>query len=171
MADEGNIISNLNLAPESNGEDTSPVAGVISQYVKDLSVENPNAPQSFQWQDPPQVDIQFNIGATPVEGEVHEVELKLVVTAKAQAGTAYVVDLAYCGLVGMRHLEEPQMHAFLYSEAPRILFPFARRILADAVRDAGYAPLMLDPIDFNGLYLQQLAAQAEAATANPVGNA
>jgi len=172
MADEGNIISNLNLAPESNGEDTSPVAGVISQYVKDLSVENPNAPQSFQWQDPPQVDIQFNIGATPVEGEVHEVELKLVVTAKAQAGTAYVVDLAYCGLVGMRHLEEPQMHAFLYSEAPRILFPFARRIVADATRDGGYPPLLLEPIDFHGLYVAQQEQAAQAAVSGEVaGNA
>jgi preprotein translocase subunit SecB len=167
MADEGNIISNLNLG---NGEDTSPAAGLISQYVKDLSVENPNAPQSFQWQDPPQLDVQFNIGAQAVEGEVHEVELKLVVTAKAQAGTAYVVDLAYCGLIGMRNLEEPQMHAFLYAEAPRLLFPFARRVLADAVRDAGYAPLVLDPIDFNGLYMQQLAAQAEAQ-GTPMGNA
>ena len=67
----------------------------------------------------------------------------------------------------MRNLEDSQKHAFLYAEAPRILFPFARRIIADAVRDAGFAPLMLDPIDFNGLYLQQLQAQQEA----PAGNA
>jgi preprotein translocase subunit SecB len=167
MADEGNIISNLNLG---NGEDTSPAAGLISQYVKDLSVENPNAPQSYQWQDAPQLDIQFNIAARPIEGEVHEVELKMVATARGQAGTAYVVDLVFCGLVGMRNIDEPSMHAFLYAEAPRLLFPFARRVLADAVRDAGYAPMLLDPIDFNALYMQQLAAQAEA-TANPMGNA
>jgi preprotein translocase subunit SecB len=167
MADDGNIISNLNLG---NGEDTSPAAGLISQYVKDLSVENPNAPASYQWQDPPQLDVQFNIAAKPIEGEVSEVELKLTVTAKAQAGTAYVVELSFCGLVGMRNLEEPQMHAFLYAEAPRLLFPFARRVLADAVRDSGYAPLMLDPIDFNGLYVQQLAAQADAQ-GEPMGNA
>jgi preprotein translocase subunit SecB len=170
MADDGNIISNLDLGA-GNGEDNAPAAGLISQYVKDLSVENPNAPQSFQWQDPPQLDIQFNISSRPIEGDVHEVELKLVVTAKGQAGTAYVVDLAYCGLVGMRNLEDAQMHAFLYAEAPRLLFPFARRVLADAVRDAGYPPLVLDPIDFNGLYLQQLAAQAEAQQGAPVGNA
>ena len=66
MADEGNVISNLDLSPEGNGEDTLPAAGVISQYVKDLSVENPNAPDCFQWQDPPQVDVQFNIGAKPI---------------------------------------------------------------------------------------------------------
>lgn len=170
MADEGNVISNLNLGPETNGEDTAPAAGIISQYVKDLSVENPAAPESFQWQDPPELDIQFNIGARPLGDEVHEVELKIIVTAKMQAGTAYVVDLSYCGLLGMRNLEDAQMHAFLYAEAPRILFPFARRIVADAVRDAGFAPLMLEPIDFNGLYLQQLQQQQGGEDA-PAGNA
>ena len=157
MADEGNVISNLEFG--GNGEDTSPAAGIISQYVKDLSVENPNAPESFQWQDPPQVDIQFNIGARAINEEVQEVEMKIVVTAKAEAGTAYIVDLTYCGLIGMRNIDDAQKHAFTYAEAPRIIFPFARRVLADAVRDAGFAPLMLEPIDFNGLYVQQLQAQ------------
>jgi preprotein translocase subunit SecB len=170
MADEGNVISNLDLSPEGNGEDTLPAAGVISQYVKDLSVENPNAPDCFQWQDPPQVDVQFNIGAKPIAAELHEVELKTVITARAQAGTAYVVDLSFCGLIGMRNLDEAQQHAFLYAEAPRILFPFARRVLADAVRDAGFPPLLLEPIDFNGLYVQQLAAQ-QAEVGEPVGTA
>jgi preprotein translocase subunit SecB len=168
MADENNIISNLDL--EANGEDTAPTAGIISQYVKDLSVENPSAPESFQWQEAPQLDIQFNIGARPIGEEIHEVELKIVVTAKAEAGTAYVVDLAYCGLIGMRNLEDAQIHAFHYAEAPRILFPFARRIVADAVRDAGFAPLMLEPIDFNGLYVQQLSAQ-QGGEGSPVGHA
>lgn len=168
MADEGNVISNLDLG--GNGADTAPAAGLISQYVKDLSVENPNAPECFQWQDPPQVDIQFNIGARAINEEVQEVEMKIVVTAKAEAGTSYIVDLAYCGLVGMRNLDDAQSHAFLYAEAPRIIFPFARRVLADAVRDAGFPPLMLEPIDFNGLYVQQLAAQQQGEGA-PVGNA
>jgi len=168
MADEGNVITNLDLGPESNGEDTTPTAGIISQYIKDLSVENPSSPASFQWQEAPELDIQFNIGAQAVNEEVHEVELKIVVTAKTSLGTAYVVDLSYCGLLGMRNLDDSQKHAFLYAEAPRILFPFARRIVSDAVRDAGYAPLMLEPIDFNGLYMQQMAQQAEGA---PVGNA
>lgn len=161
MADEGNVISNLDLGAGANGEDTSPAAGIISQYIKDLSVENPNAPEVFQWQDPPQVDIQFNIASRPVQGEIHEVELRITVNAKAQAGTAYAVDLAYCGLIGLRNLDEANTHAFLYAEAPRLLFPFARRVLADAVRDAGFPPVMLEPIDFTGLYLQQLAAQQD----------
>jgi preprotein translocase subunit SecB len=167
MADEGNVISDLDLG--GNGEDTAPAAGLISQYVKDLSVESPNAPDSFQWQDPPQVDVQFNIGARPINEEVQEVELKIVATAKAQAGTAYIVDLTYCALIGMRNIDAAQAHAFTYAEAPRLVFPFARRVLADAVRDAGFPPLMVDPIDFNGLYAQQLAAtQGEGA---PIGNA
>jgi preprotein translocase subunit SecB len=90
--------------------------------------------------------------------------------AKAEAGVAYMIELAYCGLIGMRGLAPEQEHAFIYGEAPRILFPFARRILADAVRDAGYPPVMLEPIDFNGLYLQQLT-QAQQATGEPAGNA
>ena len=172
MADEGNIISDLNLdGPAPNGEDTGPAAGIISQYVKDLSVENPNAPHSYQWQDAPQLDVQFNIQSTPLDGEVHEVELKINMTAKSQAGTAYIIGLSYGGLIGMRRLPPEQMHAFTYAEAPRILFPFARRIVADAVRDAGYPPIMLEPIDFNGLYLQQLAQAAQTAEAEPAGNA
>jgi preprotein translocase subunit SecB len=169
MADEGNIISDLNLGAEGNGEDTDPQAGIISQYVKDLSVEVPNAPQCFQWQEQPQIDIQFNISSRPIEGDVHEVELKMVATAKAESGTAYAVDLAYCALIGMRNLDDTQAHAFMFAEAPRLIFPFARRVVADAVRDAGFVPLVLDPIDFNGLYMQQLAAQQGDEA--PAGNA
>ena len=173
MADEGNVISDLDLGgPAANGEDTLPSAGIISQYVKDLSVENPNSPECYQWQDAPQLDVQFNIGARAISAEVHEVELKIVLTAKAEAGTAYIVDLSYAGLIGYRNLDDAQAHAFIFAEAPRILFPFARRVVADAVRDAGFAPLLLEPIDFNGLYMQQLAAQQQGDLAQaPVGNA
>ncbi len=172
MADEGNVITDLDLDSAGNGEDSEPSAGIIAQYIKDLSVENPNSPDCFQWQEAPQLDVQFNIQARPVNGEVQEVELKIQVSAKAPAGTAYLVDLSYAGLIGMRNLDEAQAHAFIYAEAPRILFPFARRIVADAVRDAGFAPLMLEPIDFNGLYVQQLEAQQQGAQDQPAaGNA
>ena len=170
MADEGNVLANLdNIAP--NGADTQPVAGIISQYVKDLSVENPKAPESFQWREQPQMDVQFNIGARVISDEVSEVELKITCTSKTAEGTAYIVDLAYCGLIGMRNMGEDQRHAFTYAEAPRLLFPFARRIIADAVRDAGFAPLMLDPIDFAGLYVQQLQARDAAAQGAPAPEA
>lgn len=172
MADEGNVLSDLNLgaAPAGNGEDTLPVAGLISQYVKDLSVENPKAPESFQWTEVPALDVQFNIGARQLSDEVTEVELKVSATAKSSQGTAYIVELAYCGLIGMRNMVDEQKHLFTYAEAPRLLFPFARRVIAEAVRDAGFAPLMLDPIDFNGLYVQQLQQQT-AAVGEPVGEA
>ena len=171
---EGNVISNLDLGgPVPNGEDTLPSAGVISQYVKDLSVENPNAPESFQWQESPELDVQFNIAARALAADLQEIELKITLSAKANAGTAYIVELSYCGLIGYRNLTDEQAHAFVFAEAPRILFPFARRIVADAVRDAGFPPLMLEPIDFNGLYVQQLAAQYEAQQAGeaPAGQA
>ena len=168
--EENNVISDLKVGTEGNGADNEPSAGIISQYIKDLSVENPNAPASFQWQDAPQIDVQFNIAAERVEDDIHEVELKIMTTAKTESGTAYAVDLSYAALVGMRNLDDNNAHAFLFAEAPRILFPFARRIVSDAVRDAGYAPLMLDPIDFNGLYMQQLAQQQAASEGEPGGD-
>lgn len=178
MAEEGNVLTDLNLDPAAgNGADNQPVAGIISQYVKDMSVENPNAPECYQWGEQPKIDLQFNIAAQSVNEEVHEVELKLTVTAKADKGTYYLVELAYCGMVGLRNLPEDHAHAFLYAEAPRILFPFARAIISDASRDAGFQPLMLDPIDFNALYMQRLdeKAREEAAaggdTAPPAGQA
>ncbi|KRA81271.1 protein-export chaperone SecB [Altererythrobacter sp. Root672] len=174
MAEQGDVLTNLDsdAASAGNGADTLPVAGLLTQYVKDLSVENPKAPESFQWTDQPQIDVQFNIAARKINEEVHEIELKISVTNKTAQGTAYIVELSYCGLVGMRNMSDEQKHAFTYAEAPRILFPFARRIVGDAVRDAGFAPLLLDPVDFNGLYVQQLQAQAQQAEQNaPVGEA
>jgi preprotein translocase subunit SecB len=168
MAEEGDVLTNLDSAGpgEGNGADTQPVAGLLSQYIKDLSVENPKAPESFQWTEQPQIDVQFNIAARKINDEISEIELKVATSAKTSQGTAYIVELAYCGLVGMRNMSDDQKHAFTYAEAPRILFPFARRVIADATRDAGFAPLLLDPIDFTGLYMSQLQAkQAQEAGA------
>ena len=176
MADEGDVLKDLDAAPAGNGPagngaDTAPTAGIISQYVKDLSVENPKAPQSFRWKEAPQMDVQFNIAANGVSEEITELELRINVTAKSAEGTAYIVELSYCGLVGLRNMAEEQAHAFLYAEAPRILFPFARRVISDATRDAGFAPLQLDPIDFNGLYVQQLAAKRAQEAGDAAGGA
>lgn len=173
MAEEGDVLTNLNPDPAANGADNQPVVGLLSQYVKDLSVENPKAPESFQWTDQPEMDVQFNISSRPLNDEVHEVELKISATSKTAQGTAYIIELSYCGLIGLRNVGEEQAHAFMYSEGPRILFPFARRIIADAVRDAGFPPLLLDPIDFQGMYMQQLEAsqQAEQGEPAPSGNA
>lgn len=170
MADEGDILTDLdNNGAPGNGEDNLPSAGIIMQYVKDLSVENPNAPAAYQWKEQPQVDVQLNIGANSISEEVTEVELKVNVTSKTSQGTAYLVELVYCGLVGIRNVPEEQAHAFLFAEAPRLLFPFARAVVADAVRDAGFPPEMLQPIDFNGLYVQQLQAKRQQEAAGGAG--
>ena len=161
MAEEGDVLTDLDNQHSGNGADNRPTAGFIAQYIKDLSVENPNAPASFQWQDAPSIDLQFNIGMNPVNDEVSEVELKINANASCEGGPLYMVELVYAGLVGIRNLPEDQAHMFLFAEAPRILFPFARRVVADASRDAGFPPLMLDPMDFGALYQQQLAARAQ----------
>lgn len=164
---EGGIEGTETLA---NGADNMPQIGLISQYVKDFSFENPNSPAVYQWQEQPQIDVQFNIGANQVGEDVHEVLLKIEVKAKADQGVAFQVELAYAGLFGMRNVALEQVQPFLYAEAPRLLFPFARRVLADAVRDGGFPPLLLDPIDFGALYMHQAQA-AQAQQDGSVGNA
>ncbi len=163
MADE-------NDAPLPNGEDNSPAAGRILQYIKDLSFENPNAPAVYQWQGQPQIDVQFNIGASEAGDDVHEVILKIEIRAAAEEQVAFQVELSYAGLFGLRNIPEDQVQPFLLAEAPRLLFPFARRVVADVVRDGGFPPLMLDPIDFAALYMAQAESNA-AQLAQPEGNA
>ena len=176
MADEGNIISNLSLdgaeGVVSNGEDNSPAIGLISQYIKDLSVENPSAPQVFSWQVQPALDVQFNIAVNTAGENVHEVLLKIDVTAKSENGVHFVVDLTYGGLFGLRNLPEEALQPYLLIEAPRLLFPFARQIIAEAVSSTGFPPLLLDPIDFAAPYMAQLAQQGspgEAQTPSGTG--
>lgn len=163
MADE-------NDAPLPNGEDNSPAAGLILQYIKDLSFENPNAPAVYQWQGQPQIDVQFNIGANEAGDDVHEVILKIEIRAATDDEVAFQVELSYAGLFGLRNIPEDQVQPFLLAEAPRLLFPFARRVVADVVRDGGFPPLMLDPIDFAALYMAQAESNA-AQLAQPEGNA
>ena len=150
--------------PMANGADTAPAAGMISQYVKDLSFENPNAPAIYQTQTPPQIDVQFNIAANQVADDVHESVLKIEVRAETEDKVAFIVDLSFAGLFGFRNIPADQIQPFMLAEAPRLLFPFARRVLADCVRDGGFPPLLLEPIDFGQLYLQQAQAQAQGAS-------
>jgi preprotein translocase subunit SecB len=145
------------------GAGNLPQVGVIAQYVKDLSFENPSAPAVYQWQSQPHMDVQVNIGAQGVGNEVHEVQLKIDVTASSEQGTAFRVELLYAGLFALRNIPDEQLQPFLLAEGPRLLFPFARQIIADTVISGGFPPLLLDPIDFGGLYMQRAAqAQAEA---------
>jgi preprotein translocase subunit SecB len=165
--EEGNIVSETLKA---NGEDTAPAVGMLSQYIKDLSVENPNAPQST-WESQPQIDVQVNIQVNAISDDVHEVTLALSTKAAGDEGVRFNVELEYATLFGVRNVDAEQAHQFLYGEAPRLMFPFARRIVADATRDAGYPPLVLEPIDFNSLYLHQLAQAQATAEAQPAGEA
>lgn len=165
-------------APLGNGEDHSPQVGVLSQYVKDLSFENPNAPQVYQWQGQPKIDVQFNIGSQKVGDDVYEVALKVEISAAADAqnaggGVAFAVELVYAGLFALRNIPDEHLQPFLLAEAPRILFPFARRVIADAVQDGGFPPLYLEPIDFAGLYAtqSQQAQPDEDSIGEPVGQA
>ncbi len=158
-----------NDEPLSNGADTAPQAGLLSQYVKDLSFENPNSPAVYQWQGQPQIDIQFNIASGQVADDAYEVVLKVEAKATADDKVAFQVELLYAGLFAIRNVPADQLQPFLLAEAPRILFPFARRILADAVRDGGFPPLLLDPIDFGQLYMAQQEQGGMLAT--PAGQA
>ena len=132
---------------------------VLAQYIKDLSVESPSAPQVFQWQVQPSLDVQFALNANKAADDVHEVSLKIEATARSDNGVHFVVDLSYAGLFGVRGIPEEALAPFLLIEAPRLLFPFARQIVADAVTNTGFPPLLLDPIDFAAAYVAQVQAQ------------
>lgn len=170
MAEDGNGAPADNYANgAANGAMEGPAVGLISQYIKDLSFENPNAPAIFQTQNAPGIDVQFNIAANQVGEEVHEVVLKIDVRAEVDGQVAFIVDLSYAGLFGVRNVPAEHLQPFMLGEAPRLLFPFARRVLADAVRDGGFPPLLLEPIDFGQLYLQQ--AEQQGIGTGVAGNA
>jgi len=138
---------------------TEPAISILAQYIKDLSVENPSAPQVYQWQIQPNLEVQFNINVQTVGEDVHEVSLKIDVTARSDNGVHFVVDLSYGGLFGLRGVPAEALQPFLLIEAPRLIFPFARQIVAEAVSNSGFPPLLLDPIDFAGAYMAQLQQQ------------
>jgi preprotein translocase subunit SecB len=154
----------------ANGADLAPQAGILAQYVKDLSFENPNAPGSLQMQGQPKIEINVNVNARAGGQDMYEVELKIDATARdPEDRLAFQVELLYAGLFRLTGAPQEAIEPFLIVEAPRILFPFARRVVADAVRDGGFPPLMLEPIDFGGLYMQQLEARGPGQ--QPMGNA
>jgi preprotein translocase subunit SecB len=146
----------------------APQVSILAQYTKDLSVENPSAPQVYQWQVQPNLEVQFNINVSGAADDVHEVGLKIEVTARSDNGVHFVVDLTYAGLFGLRNVPEEALQPFLLIEAPRLIFPFARQIVAEAISNTGFAPLLLDPIDFAGAYLQQLEAQEKGGNGGSI---
>ena len=166
------MASNFDPGLQPNGADGAPQIGLIAQYVKDLSFENPNAPAIYQAQTAPQIDVSFNIGVNAVADDVHECAMKIEVRATMEDGkTAFAVELVYAGLFGIRNVPADQLQGFMYAEAPRLMFPFARRIVADAVRDGNFPPLMLDPIDFHAMYLAQSQQGQGLLDQEPAGRA
>ena len=142
--------------------DGQPMMLVNAQYVKDLSFENPNAPQSLsQQQGEPNVQIAIDVNANQVAEKAYEVTLTLRAEGTAGETALFIAEIAYAGIFTIGDVPEEYMAPLVYIEAPRQLFPFARAIVADAVRDGGFPPLLVQPIDFVALY-QQRAAKAQA---------
>ena len=150
-------------APNGNGgataqpEDLAPAINALAQYAKDLSFENPNAPRSLQPQEGggPQINIQVNVNAKQLAEADFEVELTLEGDAKISGEVLFAFELTYAGVFRMRNIPQDQLHPAVMIECPRLLFPFARQIIAESVRNGGFPPLYIDPIDFVGLYRQK----------------
>jgi len=145
-----------------------PQLNVLAQYVKDLSFENPNAPGSLQQQQQqqqPAINIQINVNATPLSDTDIEVVLKLEGRADLAGKVLFAFDLSYAGVFRIQNVPQESVHPVVMIECPRLLFPFAREIVANAVRNGGFPPLMLDPVDFATLYMRKRAAMANAQPA------
>lgn len=151
--------------------DTQPQLNALVQYTKDLSFENPHAPRSLSPQErAPNISIQVNVNAKQLSETDFEVELKLDGSAGEGQGTLFKFDLTYAGVFRVRNISPEQMHPVVMIECPRLMFPFARQIVADAVRNGGFPPLYVDPIDFAGLYRQKTQETGGGAQpAVPVG--
>lgn len=149
-------------------EQATPPIIVNAQYTKDLSFEAPTAPGIFSamQQEDPDVKIGVNVDFSEFDDNIFEVVLKVEATCTVSDETAFLLELEYGGLFTV-NVEDEVRGAVLLIECPRILFPFARNILADVSRDGGFPPLMLGPLDFAGMYQQQLTAQAQASGEGP----
>jgi preprotein translocase subunit SecB len=141
--------------------------GVLAQYVKDLSFENPGAPGSLRGRSGnPNIAITINVQPGTVANDECEVELRLDAKATVGDDVVFAIELVYAGLFRLTNIPPEAIQPILRIECPRLLFPFARQILADASRNGGFPPLLIDPIDFVGLYRQRLMeAQAAAQRA------
>ncbi len=162
--------------PSTNGaegaqQNTAPSLNALAQFMKDFSFENPNAPQSLApQQQQPQISIQVNVNAKQLGETDYEVELKLEGSAKTENSTLFAFDLTFCGVFRVQNIPQEQLHPVIMIECPRLLFPFARQIVAEAVRNGGFPPLYIDPIDFVALYRQRVAeAQKQNEQAAPQG--
>ncbi len=133
---------------------------ILAQFIRDLSFENPRAPESLRAQaQPPQIDLSVEMNARTRPDGLYETDLKLVVSAQASGETVFQIELVFGGLFQVTGVPEEEMEPVLLIECPRYLFPFARRIIADLTGESGFPPFMLEPIDFAAVYQARQAAQ------------
>ncbi|HEX9646897.1 MAG TPA: protein-export chaperone SecB [Alphaproteobacteria bacterium] len=151
------------------GDGAQPQLAIRAQYVKDLSFENPQAPQALQRREPPRVELQVQVGGRALGEGNHEVELHLTARASHGEELAFLAELVYAGVFFLANIPPEQMRPVLMVECPRLLFPFARRVVADCTRDGGFPPLMLEPIDFAALY-RRSEAQRRAGDGGATGD-
>jgi preprotein translocase subunit SecB len=153
-------------AAAAAAQQQAPRLSILTQYIKDLSFENPRAPYGAQLgQTRPEIQIQVDVRVAQLGEGQHEVVVDLNIDAKAGENQVFLVELAYGGLFQVANIPQESLQPVLLVECPRLLFPFARRIVADCTRDGGFPPLMIDPIDFLTLYRRRLQQQAAPATA------
>ena len=160
-ASNGGSAANGGQMPEKQ-----PQLNVMAQFVKDFSFENPNAPRSLApTQTQPTINIQINVTAKPMADHATDMEVELKLEGKAETPSTllFSFDLTYAGVFRLQNIPPVTM-----IECPRLLFPFAREIIANAVQHGGYPPLRIDPIDFVGLYRQRLAQEQGQGAAPPV---
>src|SRR6201996_8857725 len=144
MSSGGTDFYNVDGPNNGNGAEAMPNLQIVAQYIKDLSFENPGAPANLTAR--PQIDFGVDLQARRGDAEHFEVELKLRVTAKSEDKPLFLLELAYAGLFRLVNIPEDAIQQVLLIQAPFMLFPFARRIVADIVRDGGMPPLMIEPI-------------------------
>jgi preprotein translocase subunit SecB len=151
----------------SENSAASPSLNVLAQYVKDFSFENPGAPRSLQARDnAPAINISVNVNANPLTETDFDVILSLNAEAKDGDKMLFNAELAYGGVFRVTGFPQEHMLPVLFIECPRLLFPFARQIIADATRNGGFPPLMIDPIDFAQMFTQRMAEEQVKAKVN-----
>jgi preprotein translocase subunit SecB len=137
-------------------------AKIVSQYVKDLSFENPNVRKLLTSPgDQPNLKVEVNVGAQRVDNDLYESAIEFKATASNNIGTIYLLETVYAGLLKIESIPDSALEPFLLISGPTMLFPFLRRLVADITREGGYPPLLLEPIDFAALYLRRQQQRAQ----------
>jgi preprotein translocase subunit SecB len=146
-------------------QQAQPLFNIEKIYIKDLSVEVPNAPAIFLEREAPQMEMQINTQSGPVETDIYQTVLTLTISAKIKDKTAFAVEVQQAGIFRIQNLPKEALEAALAIGCPNIIFPYAREAVSSAVLNAGFPPLMLQPVNFELLYMQQ--QQAKAAGQQP----